>query len=363
MLDRLKLIQKISQLVAHDDTQKRIESVRYAQEIWNMLCHDQTFLEKHRFWHDSVNDLYSITPFNGQYVGCSIDGSQIYPDRHSGYDYFLINIGGIVIRYGDGIEPPVSFIQEPYIFSLFTDSLVVIDWVNAQRYAYELDTLVKQGLMLKNESKEKPLLLLLDGSLIFWHLEGFKDKNSFISLYNDCLLRAYDTNLIVVAYISKPKSKDLVALSNLFISEQLSKNPSLHELCNGISDIHLLQGFLPPGYRTTIFLSPKSIQSMYQPESIPCFFYCNVYSEIVRIELPLWATYNRNTVSMVASLILDQVQKGNGYPLIIAEAHHHAVVKKDDRNFFYYALEKESKSPFLKEKPSQKQQKKNTKYF
>lgn len=358
MLDRLKLIQKIS-LLAFDDGQKRTQSILYAKEVWKMLSCDTLFLKKHSFWNDSLNDIYKIADCSDKYIACSIDGSQIYPDRHSGHDYFLINIGGIIIRYGYGIENAVSFIQEPYVFSLFTDSLVSIDWVNAQRYGYELDELVRQGINLKSNSLTKEILLLLDGSLIFWHLDGFKDKNYYIALYNDFLLKAYDNNLCVVAYISKPKSKDLIGLANLFIEHNALPN----SICNGINDVHVLQSFLPPGYRTTIFFSSSLISSMYEHGQSPCFFYCNMYSEIVRVELPLWVANKPERVATITSLIFDQVKKGNGYPLVIAEAHHHAVIKKNDRDFFYYALEQNSNNPFSIEKLSQKQQKKNNKFF
>ncbi len=358
MLDRLKLIQKIS-VLSFDDGQKRAQSILYAQEVWKKLSCDASFLKKHSFWNGDLNNLHKIVDWTDRYSACSIDGSQIYPDRHSGYDYFLINIGGIIIRYGKEIESSVSFIQEPYVFSLFTDSLVSIDWVNAQRYGYELEELVRQGINLKKEVSSKENLLLLDGSLIFWHLEGFKDKNYYIDLYNNYLLKAYDDDICVVAYISKPKSKDLVSLANLFIEQ----NGLQGSICNGINDVHLLQGFLSPGYRTTIFFSSSVISSMYQPGQSPCFLYCNVYSEIVRIELPLWVATNSERLAKIISLILDQVKKGNGYPLIIAEAHHCAIIKKNDRDFFYYALEKNSNNPFINQKLSQKQQKKNNKIF
>lgn len=361
MLDRLKLVQKIS-LLSYEASQKRVESIVYAQKIWDMLCANSLFLKKHQFWNDSLNDTYPIIPFNDSYTACSIDGSQIYPDRHSGYDYFLINIGGIIIRYSQNIQNPVSFVQEPYVFSLFNESLVSIDWVNAQRYAYELEALVKEGKLLKHEST-KPLLLLLDGSLIFWHLDdSFKDKKYYIALYNKHLLEAFKQALSVVAYISRPKSKDLISLANLFIKECISDS-AFPELCNGVNDVHLLQHFLLPGFRSTVFLSPNVIQLQYQVESRPCFFYFNVRSEIIRVELPFWLATDRDTVSMIAGLIFDQVIKGDGYPLIIAEAHHHAVVKKNDRDFFYYALEKQSNASFFKEKSSQKQQKKTRMYF
>jgi hypothetical protein len=39
-------------------------------------------------------------------------------------------------------------------------------------------------------------------------------------------------------------------------------------------------------------------------------------------------------------IIINQAQKGRGYPVCLAEAHEQAVVKGPDREFFYHMIQK-----------------------
>jgi len=365
MLDRLKLIKKISLLKISFD-QHRFQSIQYAQKLWNEMLQKDDFLEKNQFWFGSLNKIYPAQPYTGSYIGLSIDGSQIYPDRHSGCDYFLINIGGIGIRY-DFLysEDSIVFFQEPYVFSLFNADFISVDWVNAQRYGYELDTLIKESIQLRDFSET--ILSVLDGSLIFWHLDGLLEKNTFIKSYNNSLIAAYESNIPVVGYISRPKNKNIIDLIKLFLRYyEIKQNGSFQEsLAHGINDIHIMQHFLPLNHRSTVFFYRNNILTNDSCEDIiPCFFYYNVGFEIVRVEIPFWVGKDNDLVSKIASLVLDQVIKGNGYPTILTEAHHQAVVKKQDREFFYHLIEKESKGVFSKKNPlSQKQEKKNKMYY
>jgi NurA-like 5'-3' nuclease len=43
-------------------------------------------------------------------------------------------------------------------------------------------------------------------------------------------------------------------------------------------------------------------------------------------------------MSLVHSVINDQVEKGKGYPIVLAEAHEKAVVRGGDRELFYQLL-------------------------
>jgi hypothetical protein len=43
---------------------------------------------------------------------------------------------------------------------------------------------------------------------------------------------------------------------------------------------------------------------------------------------------------MITKIVVDQVKKGYGYPVALAEAHEQAVVKGPDRDFFYHLITK-----------------------
>ena len=69
------------------------------------------------------------------------------------------------------------------------------------------------------------------------------------------------------------------------------------------------------------------------------FFYLNTGKEIARIEIPVWVASDHDLVDLTHSLILDQVDKGLGYPISLSEAHEQAVVTPQNRNAFNAIIE------------------------
>ena len=111
-----------------------------------------------------------------------------------------------------------NFRSEPQVFVGDDESYVhgsLVDFVNCRREELEFDT----GIALMNNLKptcapEERLLLLVDGSLIFWHLEA-KDpvvRMTFLSRYCASLETLYNQQHFCAGYISLPKNKDLVNL-------------------------------------------------------------------------------------------------------------------------------------------------------
>ena len=66
----------------------------------------------------------------------------------------------------------------------------------------------------------------------------------------------------------------------------------------------------------------------------------HVGDEVIRLEFPEWIAKNNQLVNNICSCILDQTNKGSGYPVCLAEAHEQAVVKGPDREFFYQCIER-----------------------
>ncbi|QQR63402.1 DNA double-strand break repair nuclease NurA [bacterium] len=100
---------------------------------------------------------------------------------------------------------------------------------------------------------------------------------------------------------------------------------------------------MPVGARTVVFQVPINGTQDYPSVLVPCFFYLNSGHEVVRVEIPFWIASDQSLVSKVVSIIWDQVEKGRGYPLVLAEAHEQAVVKTEDRAYFYAAINQYSK--------------------
>jgi hypothetical protein len=107
-----------------------------------------------------------------------------------------------------------------------------------------------------------------------------------------------------------------------------------------LSDTALGYFFLPAGTRSTVFTSNHPLVRLYPPDVAPCFFYFNVGVEIVRIEVPRYIAHDEIALNKMCGIMLDQVQKGTGFPVGLAEAHEQAVVRGADREFFYYLIDK-----------------------
>ena len=69
------------------------------------------------------------------------------------------------------------------------------------------------------------------------------------------------------------------------------------------------------------------------------FFYLRSGEEIARIEVPQWVAENDNLLGLAHSLVLDQCQRGDGYPVALSEAHEQAVVTGADRENFWELVE------------------------
>jgi len=61
--------------------------------------------------------------------------------------------------------------------------------------------------------------------------------------------------------------------------------------------------------------------------------------EIARVEIPTWVAENEELTNLVHSLVLDQCQRGHGYPVALMEAHEKAVVTIADRERFWQLVE------------------------
>lgn len=277
-----------------------------------------------------------------KYSILSVDGSQIYPDRHFNISCYLINIGIVQLNYNMNIKP-VTFSTVPYLFSpqnfLSSQSISII---NSQRQELEFKIGLEQAILMKNKQAEQ-LFILFDGALIFWHLENKALKEQFFPIYLHRLQGLADNNILTASYISLPKSRELVSLLRAFICQQnLEIDEEVEASLEKFTDATFASLFLNYAQRTAVFISTLPQVKGYTKELTPCFFYLHVGMEIGRVEIPFWLASKPEYVEYVASCILDQATKGRGYPIVLAEAHEQAVIKGPDRDFFYQLLTKVS---------------------
>ena len=61
--------------------------------------------------------------------------------------------------------------------------------------------------------------------------------------------------------------------------------------------------------------------------------------EIARVEVPQWVATDDTLLNLTHALVLDQCQRGQGYPVALSEAHEKAVVTGADRENFWELVE------------------------
>src|ERR1700722_9080798 len=157
-------------------------------------------------WHEPLALTVPLKPFTEPYTIISSDGSQIYPDRHMGISCGLINIGTVVIPYrnqGFGVQltnEPVLMLPEQY-----EGDISPIDMINIKRQEYELQHAVTAAKTVAGKAAT-----LFDGSLIFWHLQSIVGYEAIVRNYCELLEPLAAATIPYGAYISAPKSKDLL---------------------------------------------------------------------------------------------------------------------------------------------------------
>lgn len=368
MLNRARVLQALSGLSSSTYDQYHMAS-QIARETWDRISRDQEFLSRAKAvdspwalpsWHGVIDQQYPVSAIKPQYQCMSVDGSQVYPDRHQGSGYYLINIGSIVISYG--AQNPVSLASSPFIYtgldSIEYEQANIHEVINCMRQ--ELELAVGLELCITHEAVSTDSILLFDGALIFWNLEA---KNSVLSTlffekYIRILSQLYASRYLYAGYISVPRSRELCNILKLALCNFNTQDHEAYRVIDPVVDATVASFFLQPCMRTTVFGNNAAISSQYPAMLRPHFFYMHVGTEIGRVEIPGWIAQDTVLVDLIASCILDQCNKGGGYPVVLAEAHEQAVVKGPDREFFYQALQQESARSGLSSSCSPKEQRK-----
>lgn len=360
MLNRNSLFVQIKKISNNlfPDTQNESN---VAQKKWKEIVTDSSFNKKVELshasfliptWHGNLSDVFDIEEHLTNYSVVSVDGSQVYPDRNvSGAACFLINTGGCLIKYSD--KSRVNLSSEPTVYlsqELVKDNEKISftrDLVDFKREELELEKLLEIAL------SENVDLSFIDGTIIFWPLEGKTQeiKDMFLVKYLYYLNKFYEQQKLVAGFISFPKSRELVNLIKLgFCRFDFAECIACYRIytdfpckvVDNLIDTQIARSFLKVNQRTTIFFSQSKIIENYPDHLKPCFFYLNTGEEIVRIETFAWIAQDKEKLDFIASVAINQVKKGMGYPVVLAEAHEQAVVKGPDREFFYQLLQREA---------------------
>ena len=405
MLDLTKLAQQMQGIsqqltIEANATRQRLDR---AQTLLKKAHQNQANLvEQQHTWRDrlSFTAAAPIEPLNlrvsipvppNAHTVLASDGSQIAPSHHEIAYCYLINVGRIVLYYGQNRHPlldslPEVFYRPEDLYVSRQWGIRTEEWMGYRRTVSEAIVLAELGEMVRDESrgmrdevkdkgerrKDKsessfypssfilhPSLAMVDGSLIYWFLDSLpgEARDRILPPILEAWSKLRDLGIPLVGYISASRSGE--ALNFLRLQACPYDTPDCATHCSGLGD---REGFplahapcqvleplkdaslwaieLQPGQRSPLWRSSARILDLYGDQHI-YFCYVHVGTEIARVEFPAWVAEDANLLDTALSLTLAQVQKGYGYPVALAEAHNQAVVRGGDRTRFFALLEQQ----------------------
>jgi GNAT superfamily N-acetyltransferase len=311
---------------------------------------------------EGLDRTWIVPSLPAEFTVLATDGSHIDVDRHRSARCYLINIGRVVLHYG--AEPEAILDSLPQLYAEEKDLFIAPSEGKGREQPIEGALLgakrsVEECRHLAEMAAELPpgslTLALLDGSLILWGLEAYPD---FVSetLVDKGILTHFDRmrelnrdrKLALASYISQPRATDVVNALRVAICPHepvdcdrfcAAGEKRACDAVAGLQDRELFASLLEPGERSALFISQSSVVEKHYGEHTVYFFYLRADDEIARVEIPQWVARNKNLVDLTHSLVLDQCQRGQGYPVALSEAHEQAVVREADRENFWQLVE------------------------
>ena len=329
---------------------------------------------------ERLDSTYSPPPLPDDYCVVGVDGSHIDVSRHIPAHCYLINVGGILLRYGS--EPNARIFSDPRLYA-GEDELVIRDrfapyreetisgaLLDAKRAVEEL-----RGLLytLRELPPDLPALGLMDGSLIMFGMHRHPDfvvrhlvDEGFVEILDEIRQIASERPVAIASYISLPRSAEVANALRVGVCpypvpncdrecgiERREARPCEKEV-GGILDRELLENMLDLGERSSVFESNAGIVRNHYGGHGVSFFYVKTEEEVGRVEMPGWVAADEALVGLVHSLVVEQCRLGPGYPVSLKEAHEQAVVTGADRRYFVElvadALEQQGLTAYSSEK-------------
>jgi hypothetical protein len=332
---------------------------------------------------EPLNTQADISPAPAAHTVIATDGSQIAPSHHEIAYCYLINIGRIILHYGQSKLPlldslPEVFYRPEDLYVSRQWGIRTEEWMGYRRTAAETVMLAELAIAATQPNPEFqdepaktpkllplnsqlstlnsqlpiPALAMVDGSLLHWFLEPLPHEARQLIL--PPILAAWEqlrlARIPLVGYISASRSGEALNFLRFQSCPYLAPDCATHcvdrstrppcDVMEPLKDATLWSQLLTPGQRSPWWRSSAKVQDFYGEHAIH-FCYMHVGSEVARVEVPAWVAQDPLLLNQALSLTLGQVQKGYGYPVALAEAHNQAVVRGGDRTRFFALLEQQ----------------------
>jgi hypothetical protein len=391
MLDLTKLARQMQGLSQHLSleavaSRQRLELAQ--QHLRKAIDFQQELIERQEKWRDRIlfANATPLEPLNTRidiptppkvHTVIATDGSQIAPSHHEIAYCYLLNIGRVVLHYGQNRYPildslPEVFYRQEDLYMSRKWGIRTEEWMSFRRTASEAIVLAelacsvhdqvsgewvvgsgdKELINCPSSPPNPPTLAMVDGSLIYWFLEQLPQdaRDHILPPILEAWQQMRDAQIPLMGYVSASRNVEAVNFLRLmacphtapdcasYCPNQLEKVPC--KVFDPLRDTALWTTQLQPGQRGPLWRSNARILELYGEHTI-YFCYVHVGTEIARIEVPAWVAKDTEMFDQALGLMLAQVQKGYGYPVAIAEAHNQAVVRGGDKTRFFALLEKQ----------------------
>lgn len=396
MLDLTKLakaMQGISQHLTLEAAASRQRLERAQEMLTQARTRQAEFVKQQQTWRDrflftaaipveSLDTRVDLEVSPKSHTVIATDGSQIAPSHHEIAYCYLINVGRVMLHYGQSLHPlldslPEVFYQPEDLYVSRQWGIRTEEWMGYRRTVSEASVLAEIACnwvnadasnqpdnlkssspvppLTKGESEhlksEVPTLAMVDGSLIYWFLEQLplEARDRILPPILEAWEQLRLAGIPIMGYISAARSGE--ALNFLRLPACIHPVPDCMTYCanlprtpcqlfDSLRDTIFWASQLEPGQRGPLWRSSARILDLYDAHRI-YFCYVHVGAEIARVEIPAWVAENSALLNQSLSLMLAQVQKGYGYPVALAEAHNQAVVRGGDRARFFALLEQQ----------------------
>ncbi|MFM7426324.1 MAG: DNA double-strand break repair nuclease NurA [Elainella sp.] len=369
MLDLIKLsrqMQGIGQHLTQEAAASR-QRLELAQRILADATEQQAeLMNQQQLWRDRLgftaavpmeplNTRVALTHAPPVHSVLATDGSQIAPSHHEIAYCYLINVGRVVLHYGQNRHPlldsaPEVFYRPEDLYVSRQWGIRTEEWMGYRRTVSEAVVLAELGTDLAD--LQAPALAMVDGSLIHWFLDPLpaEARERILPPILAAWQQLQANRIPLVGYLSAARSGEAMNFLRLQSCTYLAPDCQTH--CSGQTDQAPCQVFSPlrdtalwglllePGERGAIWRSSAKILEAYGEQHI-YFCYVHMGAEVARVEFPGWVATDEALLNQALSLTLTQVQKGYGYPVALAEAHNQAVVRGGDRARFFGLLEQQ----------------------
>jgi NurA domain-containing protein len=321
------------------------------------------------------------------YAALATDGSSIDVSRHAAAACYVINIGHAWMDYGAarvdlGSAPELEFAAERLLRgdrgNASKESVMTGNLLDAYRTSREMLRLAE---LAEERAGEAPLLALLDGQLILWGLkESELSSEARELIFDKGVLLALDRlrdlaaagRVLLASFISHPASREVTNSLRLVECPRAGgpdcsdcpRSPGSPRPCDEVAggvDRDIFRRLLGEGERSAVWRRSSNGSDLrhaddpYEKRGHALrFLYLDVPGgEIARLEVPEWMTAEDKLHNLQA-LVLDQCERGAGYPLVLQEAHEQAVIDGAARRTFSMLLEREMEMREMWSAPSSK---------